>query len=190
MKKLILLALIAGFLGTGGAYGDPPGYRGKHVIVRPRKKTEVRREPKRIVALPRGHTRMLVGGNEFFYHGGVFYRHTPSGYFVIPGPVGARIRVLPQPAVRVRIGSSLFFTYYGTYYRYEPRERVYIVVAPPKETVQDAMVMTNGLTLIGQYLGGDEYTIDFQIGADITEIPIENIVSITFAPKEIVYEEQ
>jgi hypothetical protein len=121
----------------------------------------VRRERPRsavIVNLPREHQKVVVGGREYFYGGGVFYRSGP------------------------------LFLYYGTYYRFDPVERDYVVVnpdekpdVPPPQTL-DHMALVDGTALDGTFISGTKSTIQFDTNGEIKEIPIEQIVSITFAP--------
>lgn len=147
----------------------------------------VQRHAAVVVTLPRDRMRVLVGRQEYFYSRGVFYRTGPRGYITVPAPIGARIRVLPGGYTTVTIAGGPLFCYYGTYYRYDPADRSYIVVNPPaagKEPVQtqDMLEMVDGTTLAGTFMGGNGNTIQFQTPDSLREIPIDQIISIKFAP--------
>jgi hypothetical protein len=151
----------------------------------------VRRERPRsavIVNLPREHQKVVVGGREYFYGGGVFYRSGPRGYAAIAAPIGARIKVLPAGYTTVTLAAGPLFLYYGTYYRFDPVERDYVVVnpdekpdVPPPQTL-DHIALVDGTALDGTFISGTKSTIQFDVNGEIREIPIEQIISITFAP--------
>lgn len=87
-------------------------------VIAQRREGEVRtRSRVPVVAnLPAERARVLVGGKEYFYARGLFYRTGPRGYVVTRGPIGARVRMLPQGFVTLRFGGVPFFFYYGTSY--------------------------------------------------------------------------
>ncbi len=140
-----------------------------------------------IVTLPPGRTRVMVGGREYFYYRGLFYRSGPRGFFAVPAPIGARIGILPDGYTTVTIAGGPLFLYSGIYYRYDPADKSYVVVNPPpsgNEPVQtlDMLEMAGGTTLAGTFMGGDSTTIQFQTQDSLREIPIDQIISIKFAP--------
>jgi hypothetical protein len=57
----------------------------------------------------------------------------PSGYQVIPPPIGATVSTLPSGAVDQNIGGGTYFTFGGGYYRpfYSGSTVIYEVVAKP-----------------------------------------------------------
>jgi hypothetical protein len=119
----------------------------------------------------------------------MFYRTGPRGFVAMAGPVGARIKVLPEGYVSVRVGGGPYFVYYGTYYQYDPAAKEYIVVNPPATPsapepapVLDRIVLVDGQTMDGTYMGGTKSTLQFEVGGEVKEIPVEQITSIVFAP--------
>ena len=140
-------------------------------------------KPRTITRLPAGHTRILVKEKPYYFHAGVFYGHHPSGYVVIPAPLGARVRVLPFGHTTMMVDGIRFFYYYGAYYRWEPDSEVYYVVSPPVEPQRDdILTFTDGEILHGRYLGGDEESVDFLADNEVYSIPVDEIVSILFEP--------
>jgi len=155
---------------------------------RRRDEVRVRGGARVVVNLPRERTRVLVEGREYFYSRGIFYRSGPSGYVVMRGPIGARVRVLPAGFVTLRLGGGPFFFYYGTYYRFDPVRREYIVVPPPPDAPQqqtlDRINLADGKTVEGTFIGGTKSTVQIEVNGGVQEIPIDQIVSIEFAPPE------
>ena len=141
-----------------------------------------------VTRLPRERTRVVVGDREFFYARGVFYRTGSKGFVTVAAPLGARIRVLPIGYLTVRIGAVPYYYYYGTYYRFDPAAKVYTVVNPPAGVnpppvnTLDKMELVDGRTLEGTYVGGTKSTVQFEVDGAIQEIPVEQIISIVFAP--------
>ena len=45
--------------------------------------------------LPIGYVALRLTDAMYYYAEGFYYRHTPSGYVVVPAPVGAEIQILP-----------------------------------------------------------------------------------------------
>lgn len=174
---LFVVFLLAGSLGSTPA-----------VAQRMRGGMRVHRHAAVVVNLPREHVRLLVGGREFFYARGVFYRTGPRGYLAIAAPIGARIKILPEGYTSVVIGGGTFYSYYGTYYRYDPVEKLYVVTNPPEQASStsaltlDRLTLVDGTTVDGTFIGGTKSTIQIDINGDFQEYPIEQIVSITFAP--------
>jgi hypothetical protein len=147
-----------------------------------------KRPPAKVVKLPAGHKRIVVGGIPYFYHHGVFYKEGPKGYIVAKAPVKARITVLPAGYVTVHVGKVPYYYYYGTYYVYDPDEKVYIVTEPPDEAeavevlALDKITLADGTTLEGIYMGGTKNIVQFEVEEKIQDILVEEIISITFAP--------
>ena len=174
-KSLLLLLL-------GGVLLVQPGE-----TIAQRRATVVRRRAE-VARLPREHIRVMVAGKEFFYARGVFYRTGPRGYVTIAAPLGARIRVLPIGYVTVRVGAIPYFYYYGTYYQFDPAAKVYTVVNPPAAentpavSTLDKIELVDGRTMEGTYLGGTKSTVQFEVDGAVQEIPVEQILSIVFAP--------
>jgi hypothetical protein len=152
----------------------------------------LRRHPTVLGNLPREHSRILVGGREYYYAGGVFYRSGPHGIVVTAAPLGARIKVLPVGYLSVRFGGVPLLLYSGTYYRYDPVGEEYVVVAPPAGPADttsvsapplfDRMVLTSGEAMDGTYMGGTKSTLQFEVAGEVKEFPVDEIKSIVFAP--------
>ena len=149
----------------------------KTIVVKNRKA----HSQKNVVSLPAGHKTFAAGGISYYYHGGKFYRKNSTGFAVVTGPVGLRIKVLPAGHWTVYVGSVPFYYYYGTYYRFDPDTEEYIVVdAPEEEEDADVVRMTGGSKLVGRFLGGNEDTIEFNVEGKVYEIPINDVLSISF----------
>jgi hypothetical protein len=146
------------------------------------------RPPAVVVQPPAERTRVVVGSAEYHYAHGVFYRAGPKGYVAIRGPIGARIKTLPVGYVSMTIGEAPFFFYYGTYYQLDQPTNEYVVVPPPPgaPTVAglDKFDLISGETVNGTYLGGTSSVVRVDVGGKVREIPLEQIVSIVFAPPE------
>ena len=61
-----------------------------------------------VVKLPSGHKTIVVRGINNSYHGGVFFKKSPSGYVVVGAPHGARIKTLPSGYVTLHIGARKY----------------------------------------------------------------------------------
>lgn len=85
------------------------------------------------VAVPHGAVRVYVGHDDYYYHRGVYYRHTPRGYVIVRPPYGARVRRVPRTYVRVVIGGAAYYRGGDVYYRCLPGG--YYEVAPPPVVV-------------------------------------------------------
>lgn len=153
----------------------------RHVIVN-------RGRDVRVLNLPRNHYPVFVGGRNYFYSDGFFYRGGRRGYMMVPAPIGARIRVLPVGFVSFRIGPLAYCYCDGAYYQFIPDENVYSVVQKPSgapanpDTTLDTAVLTDGTTLSGVFVGASADSVQFQVNGEVRSIPITGISSITFAP--------
>ena len=143
-----------------------------------------------------GRTKMIVGGREYFYGDGRFYRYGPRGYAVVSAPIGARLRVLPAGYVSFRIGRIPFFFALDTYYMFDPVARMYVVVEPPPNAPKglqpppaspgnyDKLNLSRGEILTGTYLGGSADTIEFQVGRQVQAFAVDSVNSLQFAPPQ------
>jgi len=168
--------------------------KGARVVHKPAKRHVVRSRHlvhRKVVAKPpAGHAKVVVRGRPYVYHHGVFYRHGSSGYVVIRGPVGARVRVLPPRFRTVVVGPTTYYHYYGTYYEYDSDAKEYVVVDTPVEEQEgDVLTLVEGETLAGRFVGASEAAIEFEVDGEIQEIPIEEVVSISFEPPPVEEEE-
>lgn len=142
-----------------------------------------RHQAKVIRKLPPQHVKVMVGKKPFYIHAGVFYHRGSSGYSVVRGPVGARLKVLPRGHRTIVIGGLDYFVYFGTYYRYFPEDRVYVVVAPPVEQLDaDVITLLDGESLVGRFVGGNKTSVRFEVDGEIHHVPISEIVAIHFEP--------
>ena len=146
-----------------------------------------RRRIVRVQHLPPHHETIVVHKRNYFYHNGYFYRREPRGYTIIGAPVGARIRVLPVGYTIVKFGGLSYYYLNGTYYNYIPSERVYVVVANPANISNpsnsnfDQVRLYDGSIVEGIFQSGTDSTITLKVNNEMREIPINNIISITFA---------
>jgi hypothetical protein len=175
-----MLVVLAGSL----AFAQRPDAKDQH---RQRGRERARRPV--LVVTPRAdHTRVVVGRKEYSYAHGVFYRPGPKGYMAIRGPIGARIKVLPAGYLTFVVGGAPYYFYFGTYYNLDPVRHEYVVVAPPPgaPTVAglDQVELVTGETVNGTYLGGTQTLIQMNVEGRIRQIPIEQVVSIVFAPPQ------
>ncbi len=172
---LVLLSLAA-VLSAFAAAAEDPGRQ-------PRK--GARHHAKVVQRLPDHHVRVSVGDGSFYFHAGVFYRRAPSGYSIVGGPIGARVKVLPRGHRTLVIGGLDYYFYFGTYYRYLPDERIYVVVSPPVEMLTtDVIYLLDGESMAGRFVGGSETVVKFEIEGEIHHVPVSEIVSIHFEPPE------
>jgi hypothetical protein len=101
--------------------------------------------------------------------------------------IGARFSFLPHGHISFRIGDFRFYSYHGVYYRYDPVIRSYIVIEkPPIKTVYqstkwDRITLMDGSTIEGVYIGGDDETVQFEVGDAILEIPMSEIKVLSFS---------
>ena len=79
--------------------------------------------------LPGGFISLGVGGANYFYGDGIYYRRHKNGFVVVEPPIGAFVRRLPNHYQLVVIGKERYYTYGGVYYRYA--RNGYELVRPP-----------------------------------------------------------
>ncbi len=142
-----------------------------------------------IASLPREHDRILVRGKEYFYAHGVFYRTSPRGYIIVAAPIGARVKVLPEGYSSITVGVGPLFFHYGTYYRYNPVEKDYVIVnqagsdtAAAAPQTLDKIEFVDGTSMEGTFIGGTKSVVQFEVNGEVKEYPLEQVVSVTFAP--------
>lgn len=146
-----------------------------------------RRRAVRIEHLPPHYETIVVRKKNYYFHNGFFYGRGPRGYTVIGAPVGARIRILPLGYTMVRFGGLSYYYLNGAYYNYLPSENVYVVVNKPGNTPNipdnnlDQVKLYDGSVVEGIFQSGTDSTITIKVNSEIREIPISNIISITFA---------
>jgi len=75
-------------------------------------------------ALPLGFACLFLGGLEYAYWEGMYYRQAPNGYVVVPAPVGAVVSAVPDGCQQVVVDGTLYYlingvTYMRTAYGYQ-----------------------------------------------------------------------
>lgn len=78
---------------------------------------------------PPGHTRVIVRGEPYYFHGGRYYRPWHGGYVPVFPPVGLVISALPLGFTLVMLAGVSYYLYDGVYY--QPAPGGYVVVTPP-----------------------------------------------------------
>ena len=86
----------------------------------------------RVANLPNGRTGIRVGRNNYYYHGGNFYRPRHSSYIVVAAPIGARVHSLPRGYVSFGIGSRHYSYVNATFFLWDRERSEYIVVEEPE----------------------------------------------------------
>jgi hypothetical protein len=66
--------------------------------------------------LPPLSMRFMMGGLEFFFYNGIYYRNINGQYSVVPAPIGFRASVLPKDCFQFYMGKIPYYYYYGAYY--------------------------------------------------------------------------
>ncbi len=114
--------------------------RTRVVVIRPRR-------VRTVTVLPMGYQTIVYRNNNYYYHGGLFYRHVNAAYTLIPPPIGIRIRVLPVGYQRIVMGGHPHFYYQGVYYtqvgeEYETTtpETGTFVASLPEENVDEVTI--------------------------------------------------
>ena len=145
MKRTIVISVIAAALsGVAAQAGEdvvgatPRGvafFYTRHYV--PHGKTE------RMV--PEGYTRLFVGGVEYYYWEGMFYRMNGPEYVVVPAPVGAVVPVIPPGCRPVMVEGVPYYavnnvTYMQTTVGYQvvPPPSVMVVRRPAEVVVAPA----------------------------------------------------
>jgi hypothetical protein len=83
--------------------------------------------------MPNGYLRLIMGGLEYFYWEGMFYRMTADRYIVVPAPVGAVVTAIPRGSQPVIIDGVPYFNINGVTYMYTSQG--YQVVPQPKTII-------------------------------------------------------
>jgi len=83
--------------------------------------------------LPRGAIGINYRNDQFFFHGGVWFRPYGGRYRVVVPPIGIVVSVLPPTYVTLRIGGMPYYYANGVYYTAALAGPGYVVVAQPIE---------------------------------------------------------
>lgn len=70
----------------------------------------------RLNILPFGYYPFYYGNTQFYYSGGLYYRHYNDSYRVVVPPVGAEVPTIPAEAEQVTINGQTYYEYKGVYY--------------------------------------------------------------------------
>jgi len=146
-----------------------------------------RRRAVRVEHLPPHYETIVVNRNNYFYHNGSFFKRGPRGYVVIGAPLGARVRALPLGYTIINFGGLSYYYLNGAYYNYIPSENAYVVVNKPgnasvvSSSNLDQVRLYDGSIVEGIFQSGTDSTITIKVNNEIRKIPINNIISITFA---------
>ena len=89
-----------------------------------------------VFTLPSGLFSFVVGGNRYYYDGGICYRRRGLEYIVVAPPVGAVVPELPWGYQAVFVNGMPYYVADGVYYQYTPRG--YLIVPQPIVTVVSA----------------------------------------------------
>ena len=102
-------------------------------------------------ALPLAAACLFLGGLEYAYWEGMYYRRAPQGYVVVPAPVGAVVTAVPEGCQQVVVDGTLYYlingvTYMRTGYGYQvvplPSVLVPRIVTTPPPLVVSAPPQT------------------------------------------------
>jgi len=166
------------------------------------------RRPAPVQNLPLGYDRLTHGGNQYYHYNGIFYRRVGDTFRVVRPPLGMRVTQLPPGAVIVYYGDIPYYYYYGVFYLYDPFFEAYVIVEKPSNVIYsdsdetvvvvvsdeelseavdfptpgfDRLVLIDGSSVEGTYLGGTATSIMMQVGGDTLNIAISKIVKIELA---------
>ena len=71
-----------------------------------------------INALPLGYYPFIIGADQYYYSGGIFYRpYNDGGYVVTAPPVGAMVPALPHGTKSIMIDGNQYYVFNGVYYK-------------------------------------------------------------------------
>ena len=90
-------------------------------------------------ALPHDAVVIHHGTNQYWFHGGVWYRPDHGQYVVIAPPIGVFVPVLPPFYTTLMLGGVPYYYANDTYYVWRAQEHQYEVVDPPQD-VESATV--------------------------------------------------
>lgn len=126
-RPLILaIALAAALLFSTMAHADDQDRRW-----RPHDNHSYHQHGYTVVGVPRGAYRVHHRGEDFWYHGGEWYRRRGRLSIVVAAPIGAFVPVLPPFYSTVWWRGTPYYYADDTYYLWDSRARQYEVVEPP-----------------------------------------------------------
>ena len=150
LKFLLVWILACGIIGTGSPTALA---RGKY-----RKPIKHHPYHGKKVALPEMVAKAIViGGLEYYYHHGYFYKRGPSGYIIVDGPVGAVVDTIPSGYKVIVINGKTYYYHNDIYF--VKRGKKYIVVSDPVyqvvELPQEVQVIEPAPTVISETIPKD-----------------------------------
>jgi len=114
--------------------------------------------------LPGHFNRLFIGGLEFFYWEGMFYRTAAGHYVVVPAPVGAVVTTIPPVAPPVVVDGVPYYsingaTYMQTTYGYQvvPPPNVVVVNETPPPVTPAVVSVASGTPVAA---GNDYFTVN------------------------------
>jgi uncharacterized protein YgiM (DUF1202 family) len=125
-------------------------------------------------SLPAEAFALSIAGAAFFYHMGVYYRHTHDGYVVVQAPLGARVRILPDNCSTLYLDGRRYYDCDEVYY--EPDGDEYIVIERPSSHQYPDVEIGDEVRIKAEYLNvrsgpGERYrVIDKLYRGDIVEV--------------------
>ena len=84
--------------------------------------------------LPSTYRVLTHHNTRYYYHSGVWYRRSSTGFIVVLPPIGVAIPILPPFYTIVWVGSVPYYYANGIYYVWYPAQQAYVVTSPPPET--------------------------------------------------------
>ena len=96
--------------------------------------------------LPRGFARIFMGGMDYYYWEGLYYRPSAAGYVVVPAPVGAVVTALPPGYQTVVVDGTLYYLINGV--TYMQTVNGYQVVPMPNVVAQQIVTSPAQITTV------------------------------------------
>jgi hypothetical protein len=158
---IMAVGLSVGCMFWGTAWAGPPK----------RPPGRVYPKPGRVYrTIPRDHHRVHVGPNNYFYHGGIYYRRGNNGYIVVRPPRGAVIAHLPVGFETLVVAGIPYFLFAGVYY--QKHDSGYVVVdEPPGAAVSPEVMPEPG----GQTLAVDVEILNVRSGPGMNHTVIQQV---------------
>jgi len=101
--------------------------------------------------LPSDHRVVPYRGENYYFHSGVWYRHSGTRFVVILPPIGLVVPFLPPFYTTIWVGGLPYYYAGGVYYNWVPEENGYVVAkAPPESEVSEQSAAENQLFIYPQ----------------------------------------
>jgi hypothetical protein len=121
-------------------YRDNPNYHPPGYVLDNRYRHDRYYPPRGYVvpALPSDHRVIPYRGQNYYFHGGAWYRPYNGRFVVVLPPVGLVVPFLPSFYTTIWIGGLPYYYAGGVYYTWRPEERGYVVAeTPPTSEVSE-----------------------------------------------------